>query len=115
VRRRLIGFSAAAVMLLGVATAAAPNVSAASVASCTLVGAKVVGSSGGRYYSYAVTVRMANLTPRTEQITTVLKGRFSKTYSIAAKVGGNSTVTRTKSFSAPPGTTFTVSTCTARA
>jgi len=111
VRTRLIGLVAAGIMFLGVATAAAPNVSAASVASCSLVGAKIVGSSGGRYYDYAVTVRMANLTSKSERITTTLTGRFSKTYSIGATVAGYATITRTKVFSAPRGTTFTVTSC----
>jgi hypothetical protein len=99
-------------MFLGVATAAAPNVSAAAGATCTLVGSKVVGSSGGRYYDYAVTVRMANLTPRASKITTTLKSPYGKTYAIGGTVAGYATVSKTKTFSAPRGTTFTVTACT---
>jgi hypothetical protein len=112
VRTRLIGLLAAGVMFLAVATAAAPNVSAAAGATCTLAGSKVVGSSGGRFYDYAVTVRMGNLTASQSRITTVLTGRFDKTYSIGATVAPRATVNKTKVFSAPRGTTFTVSTCT---
>jgi len=113
VRTRLIGLLAAGVMFLGVATAAAPNVSAAAAgATCTFVGSKVVGSSGGRYYNYAVTVRMANLTSSASRITTTLSGRFNTTYAVGATVARNSTVTKRKTFSAPRGTTFTVTSCT---
>jgi len=112
VRTRLIGLLAAGVMFLGVATAAAPNVSAAAGASCTLVGSKVVGSSGGRYYDYAVTVRMANLTPSASRITTTLTSPYGKTYSVGATVSGNTKVSKTKVFSAPRGTTFAVTACT---
>ena len=111
-RKRLIGLSAAAVMLLGIATAAAPNVSAAAGATCTFVGSKVVGSSGGRFYDYAVTVRMGNLTANKSKIRTTLAGRFNRTYAISAAVAGNTTVSRTKVFSAPRGQTFAVSACT---
>ena len=110
-RTRLIGLVAAGVMFLGVATAAAPNVSAAAGATCTLAGAKVVGSSGGRYYDYAVTVRMANLTPSASRITTTLTSNYGKTYGSEAKVAGYATVSKTKVFSAPRGTTFTVTAC----
>ena len=111
-RKRLIGLSAAAVMLLGIATAAAPNVSAAAGATCTFVRAKVMGSSGGRFYDYAVTVRMGNLASRASRITTRLTGRFNRTYAIGAAVAGNTTESRTKVFSAPRGQTFTVTACT---
>lgn len=111
-RARLVGLLAAGVMFLGLATAAAPNVTAAASGSCTLVGAKVVGSSGGRFYDCAVTVRMKNLTPDAGRIATTLSGRFSKTYAIAATVAGYATVTKTKTFSVPSGTTFTVIACT---
>ena len=110
-RTRLIGLVAAGVMFLGVATAAAPNVSAAAGATCTLAGAKVVGSSGGRYYDYAVTVRMANLTPSASRITTTLTSNYGKTYGSEAKVAGYATVSKTKVFSAPRGTAFTVTAC----
>jgi len=111
VRTRLIGLLAAGVMILGVATAAAPNVSAAAGATCTLAGAKVVGSSGGRYYDYAVTVHMANLTPSASRITTKLTSPYGKTYLVAATVSGYASVSKTKVFSAPRGTTFSVTAC----
>lgn len=110
-RRRLIGLSAAAVMLFGVATAATQNASAAAGATCTLVGSKVVGSSGGRFYNYAVTVSMGNLTSKPSRITTTLSGGFNRTYAVAATVRGDSTVSKTKTVSAPRGTTFTITAC----
>jgi len=115
VRTRLIGLVAAGVMFLGVATAAAPNVSAAAGATCTLSGAKVVGSSGGRYYDYAVSVRMANLTPSASRITTALTSQYGKTYGIAATVAGYASVSKTKVFSAPRGSTFAISACSQKA
>jgi len=112
VRTRLIGLLAAGVMFLGMATAAAPNVSAAPGATCTLAGAKVVGSSGGRYYDYALSVRMANLTPSAGRITTTLTSQYGKTYGVAATVAGYTTVSKTKVFSAPRGSAFAVTACT---
>jgi hypothetical protein len=111
VKRKLIGVLAAGTMLLGVATAAGPSAAADSGATCTLVGAKVVGSSGGRSYKYAVSVRMSNLTGSSSRITTTLSGRAGRTYGISATVAGHATTTRTSTFSAPRGTTFTVVAC----
>jgi hypothetical protein len=108
VRTRLIGVLAAGVMLLGVATSGAPSASAAAGAACTLVSYKVVGL---RSYNYAVKVRMSNLTATSSRITTTLADRSNKTYRIAATVNGNASVIATKTFSASPGTTFRVVSC----
>jgi hypothetical protein len=112
VRTRLIGVLAAGAMLLGAATASVPAASASPSVSCQLVSSKVVGSSGGRSYDYAVTVRMANYTSTSTKITTTLLGRLGRTYAISATVSGNATVTKTSEFSAPRGTKFSVSACT---
>jgi hypothetical protein len=111
VRTRLIGLLAAGVLFLGVATNFAPNASAASGASCSLVRYKVVGL---RSYNYAVTVRMSNLTPSWSRVTTTLADRDNKSYRIGATLAGNTTVTTTRTFSAPPGTTFRVVGCSQR-
>jgi hypothetical protein len=111
VRTKLIGLLAAGVMFLGVATNVVPSASAASGASCSLVRYKVVGL---RSYNYAVTVRMSNLTSSSSRITTTLADRDNKSYRIGATVGGNATVTTTRTFSAPPGTTFRVVACSQR-
>jgi len=110
VRTRLIGLLAAGALLLG-AFAATPNASAVAGATCTLVGAKVVGSSGGRFYTYAVAVRMKNLLPEQTRVVTTLSGTLNRTYEVAATVPASGTVTKTKRFSAPRGTTFTVTAC----
>jgi hypothetical protein len=111
VRTRLIGLLAAGVMFLGVATNAAPSASAATGASCSLVRYKVVGL---RSYNYAVTVRMSNFTPSSSRVTTTLADRDGKSYRIWTTVAGNATVTTTRTFSAPPGTTFRVVACSQR-
>jgi len=110
VRTRLIGLLAAGAVLLG-AFSATPSVSAAAGATCTLVGAKVVGSSGGRFYTYAVVVRMRNLLTQQTRVVTTLSGTLDRTYRIAATVRADGTVTKAQTFSAPRGTTFTVTAC----
>jgi hypothetical protein len=108
VRRRLIGLLAAGVTILGAATAGVPGASAASGATCTLVGVKVVGL---RTHNYAVTVRMANLTSSTSRIRTTLADNDNKTYKMQVTVAANAAVNATKVFSAPVGTKFRVVAC----
>ena len=113
VRRRMMALLVAGTVILGIASIGSPSAGASSTARCGLAGVKVIGSSGGRYYSYALQVRMTNLTLVGETITATVASSFSKSYSTSAWVAALSTRYKSITVSAPHGTTFHVTACKA--
>lgn len=112
-RKRVVALLVAGTAILGVVSIGSPGAGATSSASCALTGVKVVGSSGGRYYKYALQVRLSNLTMTGETITATLASSFSKNYSTASWVQALSTRYKILTMTAPHGTTFRVTSCTA--
>jgi hypothetical protein len=113
VRKRVVALLVAGTAILGVASIGSPGAGATTAATCAMAGVKVVGTSGGRYYSYALRVRMSNLTMSGETVTATVASSFSKTYSTASWVPALSTRYGTLRVTAPHGTTFHVTGCTA--
>jgi hypothetical protein len=113
VRRRMVALLVAGTAILGIVSIGSPGAGASSAASCRLASVKVIGSSGGRYYSYSLQVRMTNLTLVGETITATVASSFSRSYSTSAWVGALSTRYKSLTVSAPHGTTFRVTACKA--
>jgi hypothetical protein len=113
VHKRVVALLVAGTAILGVVSIGSPGAGASTAATCGLAGVKIVGSSGGRYYSYAIRVRMTNLTLNWETVTATVASSFSKSYSTAAWVPAFSTRSKTLTVTAPRGTTFRVTACTA--
>src|SRR5437899_3263736 len=108
----MVALLVAGTAILGIVSIGSPGAGASPAASCGLA-VKVIGSSGGRYYSYALRVRMTNLTLIGETVTATVASSFSKSYSTSAWVAALSTRYKSITVSAPHGTTFHVTACQA--
>jgi len=109
----MVALLVAGTAILGAVSIGSPGAGASPAATCALAGVNVIGSSGGRYYSYAIRVRMTNLTLVGETVTATVASSFSRSYSTSAWVGALSTRYRSLTVSAPHGTTFRVTACKA--
>ena len=112
-RRRMVALLVAGTAILGAVSIGSPGAGASPAATCALAGVNVIGSSGGRYYSYAIRVRMTNLTLVGETVTATVASSFSRSYSTSTWVGALSTRYKSLTVSAPHGTTFRVTACKA--
>jgi hypothetical protein len=110
IRSRLVALLAVATLSLGVGTAGSAQADSGGGA-CRLLGSRLVGSSGGRYHSYALKARLINLWRQPGRIVEVVSNQYGREYRIGAIVAPLSSATRITTVFSPHGSTFRVTGC----